>query len=155
MSRTHRPAWPACRAAADPPNLARTAAYVSPPYRIRTHAIVRSRFVPCHCSLLPCRTVDSRRRRLAVEANARRRGLRSITTDEVKQHVDVLADDTFEGREAGSRGNRAAGIYIVERLKKLGLPGGGTKGSYYQTVRQLPQHPGPGRGQRPGAQGRR
>ena len=33
----------------------------------------------------------------------------SITTEELKTLVDVLADDTFEGREAGSRGGRAAG----------------------------------------------
>jgi len=36
----------------------------------------------------------------------------------------VLADDTFEGREAGSRGGRAAAIYLVQQLQKLGLPGG-------------------------------
>ncbi|MEX0678382.1 MAG: M20/M25/M40 family metallo-hydrolase [Pirellulales bacterium] len=70
---------------------------------------------------------------LAVEASARSAALASITTEEVAGHVNVLADDTFEGREAGSRGNRAAGVYIVDRLKKFGLHGGGPKGSFYQT----------------------
>ncbi len=70
---------------------------------------------------------------LAIEANARSAAIESVTTDEVKGHVGVLADDTFEGREAGSRGNRAAGIYIVERLKKLGIAPAGSNGSYYQT----------------------
>jgi hypothetical protein len=68
----------------------------------------------------------------AVEAEARRAALDSIHENMVKKHVDVLADDTFEGREAGTRGNRAAGIYIVEKLKALGIPPGGPKGSYYQ-----------------------
>jgi hypothetical protein len=70
---------------------------------------------------------------MAIEANARSAALDSITTEEVTGHVGALADDTFEGREAGSRGNRAAGIYLVERLKKFGMHGGGPKGSFYQT----------------------
>jgi hypothetical protein len=69
----------------------------------------------------------------AVEASARSAALESITTDEVTGHVNALADDTFEGREAGSRGGRAAAGYIVERLKKFGLHGGGPEDSFYQT----------------------
>jgi hypothetical protein len=69
----------------------------------------------------------------AIEAAARSAALASITTAEVAGHVNVLADDTFEGREAGSRGNRAAAVYIIERLKKYGLEGGGARGSFYQT----------------------
>ena len=72
----------------------------------------------------------------AIEADARSSALESITTDEVKHHVGVLADDTFEGREAGSRGNRAAGLYIIEELKKYGIPGGASDGRYYQTGTQ-------------------
>jgi hypothetical protein len=68
----------------------------------------------------------------AVEVNARAAALESITTPDVKGHVDALADDTFEGREAGTRGNRAAGIYIIDRLTKLGLAPAGTKGGFYQ-----------------------
>jgi Peptidase family M28/PDZ domain len=56
----------------------------------------------------------------------------AITTDEVKKHVEVLADDTFEGREAGTRGGRAAGLYIVKQLEAAGLSGAGPKGSFYQ-----------------------
>jgi hypothetical protein len=68
----------------------------------------------------------------AAEAGAVAAALLSITAGESKELVSTLADDTFEGREAGSRGNRAAGIYIVERLKKMGLRGAGPDGSYYQ-----------------------
>jgi len=69
----------------------------------------------------------------AVEANARLSAAASITTSEVKSHVEVLADDTFEGREAGTRGNRAAGLYIIEELKKYGILPGAEGTSYYQT----------------------
>ena len=57
--------------------------------------------------------------------------LQSITSTELQRHVAALADDTFEGREAGSRGGRAAGLYIVQQLQKYGLPGA-VKKSYYQ-----------------------
>jgi hypothetical protein len=71
----------------------------------------------------------------AADAGARAAALMSITSDEVKTHVDALADDTFEGREAGSRGGRAAATYIVKSLKDFGLHGGGDKDSFYQNFR--------------------
>ena len=67
-----------------------------------------------------------------AEHAARTNAAAAITTDAVKHHVEVLADDTFEGREAGSRGGRAAGLYIVKQIEAAGIPGGGDKGSYYQ-----------------------
>lgn len=57
---------------------------------------------------------------------------RSIQSSELQRHVDVLADDTFEGREAGSRGGRAAAGYLVDQFEKLGLAGGGEDGGYFQ-----------------------
>ena len=68
----------------------------------------------------------------AAEGDARAAAALSITAEEATTHVAALADDTFEGRESGSRGGRAAGIYIVERLKTLGLKGAAAKGSFYQ-----------------------
>jgi len=56
-----------------------------------------------------------------LSANA---ALESINAAEAREYVGVLADDTFEGREAGSRGGRAAAIYLVQQLQKLGVPGG-------------------------------
>jgi hypothetical protein len=56
----------------------------------------------------------------------------SITTDELYQHVEVLADDVYEGRSAGSRGGRAASQYIVQELRKYNLTPAGTRGDYFQ-----------------------
>ncbi len=47
----------------------------------------------------------------------------TITSDEIKAHVDVLADDTFEGREAGSRGGRAAANYLTQYITQSLAPG--------------------------------
>jgi len=56
----------------------------------------------------------------------------TIRATDASRHVGVLADDSFEGREGGSRGGRAAAAYIVDELTKLGLEPAGDAGSYYQ-----------------------
>jgi len=56
----------------------------------------------------------------------------SITTSELHSHVSVLADDMLEGREAGSRGGRAAAKYLVGRLKEAALQPAGSNGRFTQ-----------------------
>ena len=56
----------------------------------------------------------------------------SITTGELHGHVSVLADDMFEGREAGSRGGQAAAKYLIARLKEASLQPAGVSGSFKQ-----------------------
>jgi len=58
--------------------------------------------------------------------------LETISAADLQRHVEVLADDSFEGREAGSRGGRAAGVYVAQQLERLGLRPAGTDGGYYQ-----------------------
>ncbi len=69
---------------------------------------------------------------LAVENLALEAAIESIQSKQLQKHVDVLADDSFEGREAGSRGGRAAGTYLLKQIRELGLEGGGANGSYVQ-----------------------
>jgi S1-C subfamily serine protease len=57
----------------------------------------------------------------------------SITAADVKRHVDVLADDSFEGREAGSRGGRAASAYLVREFARHKLKPAGDDGTYLQS----------------------
>lgn len=56
----------------------------------------------------------------------------TVTATELQTHVNVLADDTLEGREAGSRGARAAAGYIVQRLEDLGVAPAGDRGGFTQ-----------------------
>ena len=69
----------------------------------------------------------------AADANAVAIAAASITQAELKSHVDTLADDTFEGREAGSRGGRAAGNYLLKAMESEGLSPGGEGGTYFQS----------------------
>lgn len=56
----------------------------------------------------------------------------TITDGEVREHAGLLADDTLEGRAAGSRGGIAAAKYIEKKLKEAGLEPAGDRGSYIQ-----------------------
>ena len=53
-------------------------------------------------------------------------GISRIDGDDLKRHVTTLASDSFEGREAGARGGKAAVAYLRSALKvireKNGLP---------------------------------
>lgn len=65
---------------------------------------------------------------LATRTAARER----LAVDGLKAHAAVLSDDTFEGREAGKRGGRAAAGYIIDKLKNYGLHGAGPEGGFLQ-----------------------
>ncbi|TWU20841.1 M20/M25/M40 family metallo-hydrolase [Bythopirellula polymerisocia] len=59
----------------------------------------------------------------------------SITTTEIQSHVEYLAADMLEGREAGSRGGHAAASYILELVKQSGLEPAGSNGTFQQHFR--------------------
>ncbi len=69
----------------------------------------------------------------ATELAARLAAKNSVTAEEIGSHAAVLANDTFEGREAGSRGGRAAAGYLVEQFEKIGLDPAGIDGGYTQS----------------------
>lgn len=52
----------------------------------------------------------------------------------VKAHVDFLASDELEGRNAGTRGHEVAARYVATRFEAMGLKPGGDNGSWYQMV---------------------
>jgi hypothetical protein len=69
---------------------------------------------------------------VAVEKDAvYRAALDSISADELKAHVDYLADDAREGREPGTRGGREAGDYVARHFEDDHLLPGGEQG-YFQ-----------------------
>src|SRR3954471_14708384 len=69
----------------------------------------------------------------AIDRNALALAAASITREELKTHVDTLADDTFEGRETGSRGGRAAGNYVYQAFERYGALPAGEGGTYFQS----------------------
>jgi hypothetical protein len=53
---------------------------------------------------------------------------------EIRSHLAFLADDSLQGRETGSRGEKRAAEYIVAHLSRYGLEPMGAKGEYYQYI---------------------
>ena len=65
-------------------------------------------------------------------------GLHACTTDtetslsnNFKKHIEYLASDELEGREAGSEGEKKAASYVASNFESFGLSPKGTEG-YYQ-----------------------
>lgn len=56
----------------------------------------------------------------------------SIRDGDLKKHIMFLASDKLEGREAGTRGGHAAGVYIRNQLKKYNVKKAGEENSYFQ-----------------------
>ncbi len=58
----------------------------------------------------------------------------SITADELKKNLYVIAADEMEGRQTGSAGQKKAGNYMVNYYKERGIGFPQALGSYYQPV---------------------
>ena len=88
-------------------------------------------FAVAICALvLPCLTLATD---AATGSYSLGSGLNSITSGVLQQHVDVLAADSFEGREAGSRGGRAAGNYLIQAFQQDNLLPAGQGEGYVQS----------------------
>lgn len=58
----------------------------------------------------------------------------AISASRIRAHIEFLADDLMEGREAGTRGYDLAAGYVVSQFRLLGLDPAGVEGSYFQPV---------------------
>ncbi|MBN2477222.1 MAG: M28 family peptidase [Pirellulales bacterium] len=58
--------------------------------------------------------------------------LESIRAEDLRRHVEYLADDKLEGREAGRRGGRVAAQYVAKALGELGLAPAGVDSGFFQ-----------------------
>lgn len=57
----------------------------------------------------------------------------SITAEELKKHLEVIASDEYEGRETAKRGQKLAAEYLEKYYKTIGINGGMRDGSYQQS----------------------
>ena len=61
-------------------------------------------------------------------------GVPNISGGHVRAHIEFLADDLMEGREAGTRGFNLAANYVAAVLKAAGLKPAADDGTYFQKV---------------------
>jgi peptidase M28-like protein len=58
----------------------------------------------------------------------------AITSQDLMTRLYIFADDSMQGREAGTIGNVKGTDYIASEAKKLGLIPAGDNGTYFQTI---------------------
>ncbi|HEX8623052.1 MAG TPA: M28 family peptidase [Allosphingosinicella sp.] len=58
----------------------------------------------------------------------------AISPEALRRHIDVLAGDSFEGREPGSAGEAKTVAYIASRMQASGLEPAGPRNSWYQPL---------------------
>lgn len=58
----------------------------------------------------------------------------SITANDLRTHLTILASDEYEGRETGEKGQKMAGEYISKFFSTIGVPAQ-KDGSWYQQVK--------------------
>ncbi|MDX5586079.1 MAG: M28 family metallopeptidase [Aureibaculum sp.] len=59
---------------------------------------------------------------------------KGISEDDLKKTVYTLADDKFEGRRTGEKGQKLAAEYIIDQYKKLGVKAANDDGNYLQHI---------------------
>lgn len=72
---------------------------------------------------------------LILFISCKQEGVKEIS---IKEDVSILASNTYEGRETGTKGEQEAASYISERFKAQGLEPKGTDG-FYQTFTFKPK----------------
>ena len=58
----------------------------------------------------------------------------AITAGDLETRLYIFADDSMQGREAGTIGNVRATDYIARELTRLGVEPAGENGTYFQTI---------------------
>jgi len=60
--------------------------------------------------------------------------INTITADELKTHLTIVASDEMEGRDTGSPGQKKAGEYLIRKYVADGIPAADGTENYYQRV---------------------
>lgn len=60
--------------------------------------------------------------------------INSITADELRTHLYIVASDSMEGRETGSAGQKRAGKYLINQYQKNKIPFPKEAQNYYQHI---------------------
>lgn len=58
----------------------------------------------------------------------------TVTPEQLRRHIDVLAGDSFEGREPGTNGEKRTTDYIAQKYRSAGLEPAGERGGWLQRV---------------------
>ena len=67
--------------------------------------------------------------------------LSTITEEQLRKHIEILASDAFEGRKPGTAGENRTVNYIATEWRKAGLSGGAANSRWYMEVGLVERSP--------------
>ena len=85
-----------------------------------------------HCLLLINPSLFAQTTATTFDSTAYRYA-QTITVDDLREHLEVLAADEMEGRETGQPGQKKAAQYIANTFQQAGLAAGVGDSTYFQT----------------------
>lgn len=71
---------------------------------------------------------------LSYESKTFQNAYASITANDLKKNLMVIASDDMQGRDTGSEGQKKAGRYMIDYYQNLGITFPKALGSYYQKI---------------------
>ena len=71
---------------------------------------------------------------LGYDGSAFKSSYESISSNDLKRHLMIIASDEMEGRETGSEGQKKAGRYMIAEYQKMGVSHPKSLKDYYQHV---------------------
>jgi hypothetical protein len=84
------------------------------------------------CNLLiGCATLKGKPKTLSIQPN---KYISSITANELKKHLLIVAADSMQGRETGSLGQKKAGNYLINQYKSNAITFPKGASDFYQKV---------------------
>ena len=85
-------------------------------------------------SLFAILTISCTSQKISVSQVDPTKYMNTITADELKTHLYIVASDEMEGRETGSAGQKKAGVYLINQYKKDGISFPAAASDFYQKV---------------------
>ena len=79
--------------------------------------------------LISCASIN-----YSYDGKAFKNSMNSISQENLKKNLYIIASDEMEGRDTGSPGQKKAGEYIINQYKNLGISHPAQLNSYYQKV---------------------
>ena len=77
----------------------------------------------------------------ACRVTTRSTGSADITESLLRQHLEIIAADSMEGRDTGRRGGMRAANYIAAELRRVGARPAGDNGTFFQRIPWITRRP--------------
>src|SRR5438128_354938 len=100
----------------------------------RTRIVLRGSFLALACALAPRMARAQGDPPVLSREHAPRPTTGEVTAEDLKTRLFIIADDSMEGREAGTRGAARAEEYLAREARRMGLEPAGDNGTYFQRI---------------------